>query len=31
MTEQEKISLIEETLELDEGTLNADTVLADVE
>ena len=31
MTEQEKISLIEETLELDEGTLTADTVLADVD
>lgn len=31
MTEQEKITLIEETLELDEGTLSADTVLSDVE
>ena len=31
MTEQEKISLIEETLEMDEGTLAADTVLADVD
>ena len=31
MTEQEKIALIEETLELDEGTLTADTVLADVD
>ncbi len=31
MTEQEKIALIEETLELDEGTLTAETVLADVE
>ena len=31
MTEQEKIALLEETLELDEGTLTADTVLADVE
>ena len=31
MTEQEKISLIEETLEMDEGTLTADTVLADVD
>ena len=31
MTEQEKIALIEETLELDEGTLTPDTVLADVD
>jgi len=31
MTEQEKIALLEETLELDEGTLTADTVLADVD
>jgi len=31
MSEQEKIALIEETLELDEGTLTADTVLADVD
>ena len=31
MTEQEKIGLIEETLEMDEGTLTPDTVLADVE
>lgn len=31
MSEQEKISLIEETLEVDEGTLTADTVLADVD
>ena len=31
MTEQEKIALIEETLEMDEGTLTADTVLADVD
>lgn len=31
MTEQEKIALLEETLELDEGTLSADTVLADVD
>ena len=31
MTEQEKITLLEETLELDEGTLAADTVLADVD
>jgi len=31
MTEQEKIALLEETLELDEGTLTADIVLADVD
>lgn len=31
MTEQEKIALLEETLELDEGTLTAETVLADVD
>lgn len=31
MTEQEKIALLEETLELDEGTLSADTVLTDVD
>ena len=31
MTEQEKIALLEETLELDEGALSADTVLADVD
>ncbi len=31
MTDQEKIALLEETLELDEGTLTADTVLADVD
>jgi acyl carrier protein len=31
MTEQEKIRLIEETLEIDEGTLTPETVLADVE
>ena len=31
MTEQEKIALIEETLELDEGTLTPDTLLADVD
>lgn len=31
MTEQEKIALLEETLELDEGTLSADTVLANVD
>lgn len=31
MTDQEKIAMIEETWELDEGTLAMDTVLADVE
>ena len=31
MTNQEKIALLEETLELDEGTLSEDTVLADVD
>lgn len=31
MTEQEKIALIEETLELDEGTLTPETVLEDVD
>lgn len=31
MAEQEKIALIEETLELDEGTLTAETVLADLD
>lgn len=31
MTNAEKIALIEETWELDEGTLQEDTVLADVE
>lgn len=31
MTEKEKIALLEETLELDEDTLSADTVLADVD
>lgn len=31
MTDQEKIALIEETLELDEGTLTADTLLEDVD
>ncbi len=30
MTEQEKIALIEETLEMDEGKLAPETVLADV-
>ena len=31
MTEQEKIALIEETLELDEGTLTPETVLAEID
>ena len=31
MTDQEKIAMLEETWELDEGTLTADTVLEDVE
>ncbi|MBQ3157473.1 MAG: acyl carrier protein [Clostridia bacterium] len=31
MDMQEKIALLEETLELDEGTLTAETVLADVD
>lgn len=31
MTNAEKIALLEETWELDEGTLKEDTVLADVE
>ena len=31
MTEQEKIAMLEETLDLDEGTLTADTVLDDVD
>lgn len=31
MTEQEKIALLEETLEIDEGTLTADTLLEDVD
>ena len=31
MTKQEKIAMIEEVLELDEGTLSIDTVLEDVE
>ena len=31
MTEQEKIALLEETLELDEGTLALDTALDDVD
>ncbi|MBR3108785.1 MAG: acyl carrier protein [Clostridia bacterium] len=31
MSLQEKIALIEETLELDEGTLTPETVLADLE
>ena len=31
MTDQEKIAMLEETWELDEGTLTPDTVLADVD
>jgi len=31
MTEKEKIQLLEEMLELDEGTLKLDTVLADLD
>lgn len=31
MTEQEKIAMLEDMMELDEGTLAADTALADVE
>ena len=31
MSEQEKIALLEETLDLDEGTLTADTELDDVD
>ena len=31
MTVQEKITLIEENLDLEEGTLTADTVLADLD
>ena len=31
MTDKEKIALLEETLELDEGTLTADTELEDVD
>ncbi len=31
MSDQEKIAMLEETWELDEGTLTADTVLADVD
>ncbi len=31
MTEQEKIAMLEEMMELDEGTLAADTALADIE
>ena len=30
MTDQEKLALIEEMLEMDEGTLTAETVLADL-
>ena len=31
MTDKEKIALIEETMDLDEGTLTPDTVLEDVD
>ncbi len=31
MTNEEKIALLEETWELDEGTLTEDTVLADID
>jgi acyl carrier protein len=31
MSEQEKIGMLEEMMELDEGTLAADTALADIE
>ena len=31
MTDQEKIAMLEDTWELDEGTLTVDTVLADVD
>lgn len=31
MTDQEKIAMLEETWEMDEGTLKSDTVLADVD
>ncbi len=31
MTDQEKIALLEETWEIDEGTLTLDTALADVD
>lgn len=31
MTNQEKLALIEETLELDEGTLTPETLLADLD
>ena len=31
MTTKEKLALVEETLEMDEGSLNEDTVLADVD
>ncbi len=31
MTENEKLALLEETLELDEGSIGPDTVLADLE
>lgn len=31
MTEREKLAMLEEMMELDEGSLQADTLLADVE
>lgn len=31
MTEQEKIALLEETIEVDEGTLTAESILADID
>lgn len=31
MTQEEKITLLEETLEVDEGTLTMDTLLEDIE
>ena len=31
MTQQEKLALLEETMELDEGTLKPETLLADIE
>ena len=31
MTEKEKLAMLEETLDVEEGTLSADTVLADLD
>ena len=31
MTQQEKLALLEETMELDEGTLKPETLLSDIE